>query len=162
MVSGVFYMYFAFTNPLYCKHMKAYIISALVLLGGFVHAEDISFEKEVLPLLEKRCMGCHREAYKDPKRGRTKKPKSGYRMDTAELIVGAGSENEVNIVPGDAEKSPVYKYTTLSEDDEWIMPPKEPHFTKEEQGILKDWINQGAKFGDWKVTKFTPEGEKAE
>ena len=40
------------------------------------------------------------------------------------------------------------------------MPPKGDPLTKDEIEALKSWIQQGAKFGDWKGTKFTPAGEK--
>ena len=140
---------------------KLILLPATVLFSiAFSASAEVNFEKDVLPLLEEKCMGCHREAYTDPKRGRLKKPKSGYRMDTADLIKGAGDENKANIVPGDAEKSPVYKYTTLTEDDDWVMPTKGDLLTKAQQETLKNWINEGATFGSWKVTKFTPEGDK--
>ena len=80
--------------------------------------------------------------------------------DLVEFIVGEGDENDANIVPGNAEKSPVYKYTTLTEDDDWIMPSKGDLLTKTQQETIKNWINEGAKFGNWKVTTFNPDGTK--
>lgn len=131
------------------------------LAPNLVQAE-VDYVKEILPIFEKHCMSCHREAYKDPKRGRTKKPKSGYRMDSAEFIKGEGYENDVNIVDGDPEKSPVYTYMLLPEDHDWAMPTKGDRVPKEDIDKVGAWIKAGAKFGDWKVTKFTPAGEKVE
>ena len=135
------------------------ILTVSLVVGS---AQAVDFVKEVLPILEESCMGCHREAYKDPKTGRNKKPKSGYRMDTAELIVGAGDENEKNIVPGEPDKSPVYTTTTLPEDDDYFMPPKGDPLTAAQKELLKQWIADGADFGEWTGTKFNPDGTKAE
>lgn len=125
-----------------------------------VSAQDVDFEKSILPILEEKCMSCHRAPYTDPRTERAKKPKSGYRMDTAELIGKGGDENEANIVAGKGGESPVYKYTTLTEDDDWVMPPKGDLLTKEQQDLIKKWIDEGAKMGEWKETKFKPDGTK--
>jgi len=140
------------------------LIASLSVIASIssVSAEDVDFQKEILPILEERCMGCHRATYTDPKTERTKKAKSGYRMDQASTIAGAGDENEANIVAGKADESPFYQYTTLGEDDDWIMPPKGDPLTKEQQELLKKWINEGANMGDWEETKFNPDGTKAE
>ena len=127
-----------------------------------VEAEDVNFEKELLPVLEKKCMGCHREAYKDPKRGRTKKPKGDLRMDTPEHMVKAGESEKVALTAGEVDKSEIYARVTLSEDSDDFMPPKGDPLTKDEVALLKKWIEGGAKFGAWKGTKFTPEGDKVE
>ncbi|MCB1096592.1 MAG: hypothetical protein KDN22_13530 [Verrucomicrobiae bacterium] len=125
-------------------------------------AEDVSFEKEVLPVLEKKCMECHREAYTDPKRGRLKKPKGDLRMDGPEHIVKAGESEKPAITAGKPDESEALARVLLPEDSDDFMPPKGDALTKEEVELLKKWIEQGAKFGEWKGTKFSPEGEKVE
>ena len=138
-------------------------IAAIAVAPLSLLAEDkVDFAKDVLPVLEEKCMGCHREAYTDAKTGRTKKPKSGYRMDTAELIVGEGDENDANITAKKPDDSPVYSYTQLDEEDDWFMPPKGDALTEEEAETLKKWIEEGAEFGDWTETKFNPDGTKAD
>ena len=107
-------------------------------------------------------MSCHRATYTDPKTGRTKKAKSGYRMDTAELLFGGGDENEANIVAGKPDESPVYTYTTLHEDDDWAMPTKGDRLTQEQQDAIRDWIAAGAELGDWTESKFDDAGNKVE
>ena len=118
---------------------------------------EVSFEKDILPVMIEKCIECHREAYKDA-RGRTRKPKSGYRMDTAEHFIAGGyiqeDEGRKAVVPGDAENSMVYHFTTLPLDDDLHMPTKGDDLTAEEQELLKKWINQGANFGDWKSYKY--------
>lgn len=144
--------------------MKAYaILTALVVSPLALSAEDkVDFAKEVLPVLEEKCMSCHRETYTDPRTSRPKKPKSGYRMDTAEFILGAGDENEENVVAGKPDDSPSYTYTQLPEDDDYHMPTKGDDLTEDEAKLLKKWIEEGADLGDWKETKFEADGTKIE
>jgi len=114
--------------------MKYFFIAAFSLAFVSLGQAEVDFKKDVLPVFEKHCMSCHRAAYKDPVRGRTKKPKSGYRMDSV----------------------------LLPEDDDWAMPTKGDRVPKEDIAKVEAWIKAGAKFGDWKETKFTPAGDKVE
>lgn len=113
----------------------------------------VDFEKEIWPIIETSCVKCHMAPYKDPKRGRTKNPKAGLRLDTAELIMKGAEEEEGEwekvIIPGDAAKSSFYTLTTLDEDHDDVMPPKGDLLTKEQQELVKKWIQDGAKFGSW-------------
>lgn len=125
-----------------------------------LYAEDIDFEKQVLPVLEKKCMSCHREAYTDPAKGRLRKPKGDLRMDMPEDIVKAGESEKPAIFAGEPDKSEALARVLLPEDSDDFMPSKGDPLTKDEIEALKSWIQQGAKFGKWKGSKFTPEGEK--
>lgn len=107
-------------------------------------------------------MSCHRATYTDPKTGRTKKAKSGYRMDTADLLLGGGDENDANVVAGKPDDSPLYTYTTLPEDDDWAMPTKGERLTPEQQNAIKMWIAAGAELGDWTQSTFDASGNKIE
>jgi hypothetical protein len=129
----------------------------LAMLTPLASFAEIDFAKQVWPILQESCYSCHREAYKDPKTGRLKKPKGGVRVDTAEWIM-KGYENddgewEKTVIPGKPGESSFYTLTTLDEDDDDIMPAKGDPLTKEQQGILSKWIEEGAKFGDWKEGK---------
>lgn len=107
-------------------------------------------------------MSCHRETYKDPERGRTRKPKGDLRMDTPEEILKAGESEKVAVTPGKPDESEALARVLLPEDSDDFMPPKGDPLTKEEVELLRKWIGEGAKFGAWKGTKFTPEGEKVQ
>lgn len=130
---------------------------AIALLTPLVSFAEINFAKQVWPILQESCFNCHREAYKDPKTGRLKKPKGGVRVDTAEWIM-KGYENddgewEKTVVPGKPDESSFHALTTLDEDDDDIMPAKGDPLTKEQQALIHKWIAEGAKFGDWKKGK---------
>ena len=77
----------------------------------------IDFAKEVLPLLEKHCLKCHRDGYK----------KSDYKIDSR-----AAALADEMIVPGKADESLFVELIELDDDDPDVMPPsKEVRLTKE-------------------------------
>ena len=100
---------------------------------------DLTYDKDIKPLLEKACIKCHG----------AEKPKSKYRVDSRESMIKGGESEEAAIIPGKSEKSPLIHYVSdLVEDME--MPPTEkrdkyPKLTAEQIGILRAWIDQGAK-----------------
>jgi hypothetical protein len=101
--------------------------------------KDLTYDKDIKPILEKSCIKCHSG----------EKPKGKFRLDTRESMLKGGESDEKPIVVGDSAKSPVIHYTTdLVEDME--MPPtdkrdKYPKLTPEQVGLLRAWIDQGAK-----------------
>jgi hypothetical protein len=101
--------------------------------------KDLTYDKDIKPLLENSCLKCHGP----------EKPKSKYRVDSREALIKGGESEEAAVVPGKSDQSPIVHYVSdLVEDME--MPPTEkrdkyPPMTKEQIGILRAWIDQGAK-----------------
>jgi len=99
----------------------------------------LTFEKDIKPILEKSCVKCHSGD----------KPKSKYRMDTLANVIKGGESGDAAIIAGNSAKSPMAAYVSdLVEDME--MPPTEkrdkyPQLTKEQIGLIRAWIDQGAK-----------------
>ena len=64
----------------------------LVALFACVQSMDgvVDFEKEVWPILEERCVECHKAPYE--LNGLLKKPKAGLRLDGAAYIMHGGDE----------------------------------------------------------------------
>ena len=99
----------------------------------------LTFEKDIKPILEKSCVKCHSG----------EKPKSKYRMDSRASVIKGGESGDAAILPGNSAKSPLVAYVSeLVEDME--MPPtdkrdKYPALTKEQIGLIRAWIDQGAK-----------------
>ena len=102
-----------------------------------VGAAEIDFVKQVKPILESTCIGCHNP----------EKTKGKLQIHTREAAM-KGGENGAVIVPGNPAKSSLYTSTTLKPDDDAVMPPKAEFLTKEQSDVLKDWIAQGAKWPD--------------
>lgn len=97
--------------------------------------KDLTFAKDIKPLFEKSCFKCHGE----------EKQKAKLRLDSLEAVK-KGSENGDVIVVGKSEKSSlVHSVSGLVED--MMMPPegKADPLTKEQIGLLRAWIDQGAK-----------------
>jgi uncharacterized membrane protein len=97
--------------------------------------KDVTFEKDIKPVFEKSCFKCHG----------AEKQKAKLRVDTREATL-KGSENGEVVVVGKSEKSSlVHSVAGLIEDG--LMPPEDKGdpLTKEQIGILRAWIDQGAK-----------------
>ncbi len=101
--------------------------------------KGIAYEKDIKPIFEKSCVKCHSGD----------KPKSKYKIDSLESAIKGGESGDPAIIPGDSAKSPMVAYISeLVEDME--MPPTEkrdkyPALTKEQIGLVRAWIDQGAK-----------------
>lgn len=133
--------------------LRHLLVTASLFTAAVVSAQDggVSFEKQILPILKAKCVKCHeKEKMVD---GKLKKPKHGLRLDSAAGILQGGKEypNE-NVVAGKPEASWLLKTLSLPESDDLAMPPKgkaDP-VTDAEKALIRTWIAEGAKFGDWK------------
>lgn len=135
------------------------ILAPLLTLPAFAlsaTAEDpVNFEKAILPILEAKCIKCHATEHKD-EAGKVKKPKGGLVMDTAEGLTKGGKNTKGKvIVAGKPDESDIYRVVNLPASDDEAMPPegKADPLTDEEKDLLKRWLTEGAKFGDWKGKK---------
>ncbi|MBL9142338.1 MAG: SUMF1/EgtB/PvdO family nonheme iron enzyme [Verrucomicrobiaceae bacterium] len=119
---------------------------ALALTTSAAIAADAGkadFATQVKPILEAACIHCHSE----------KSSKGDLNMETKEAMI-KGGEDGTALVPGDPEKSPIYKLCTLAEDDDDVMPPKkEGVLDKSQIAIIGDWIKQGAPWPEGVVLK---------
>jgi hypothetical protein len=82
-----------------------------------------------------------------------KKPKGGLVMDSAAgLTKGGKNAKDKTLVAGKPDESELYRVTTLPSSDDDAMPPegKADPLTDAEKELLKKWITEGAKFGEWK------------
>jgi len=124
------------------------LLITTIFLPLILSAQSIHFEKQIWPILEAKCVECHRAPYEE--NGRTKKPKGELRLDAAWAIELGGGGGAV-VIKGDPENSELLYRTNLPEDDDDFMPPvgKADPLTKEEKKLLTKWIKKGAQFGDW-------------
>ncbi len=124
-------------------------------------ADKVSFEKDIYPIMEAKCIDCHKADYVD-ERGRTKKAKSGLRMDGAWGYAKGGDleadEGKKFLTPGKPDESTLYTFTMLPEEDDYHMPSKGDDLTADEQALLKKWIEEGADFGGWVGNEEGKEG----
>src|SRR4030095_918201 len=75
--------------------------------------QRVDFVKDVQPILELNCVACHRDGH----------DKGKLRLDERDLAFNGG-ENGAGIVAFRPKDSRVYTSTTVSSDDDALMPPK--------------------------------------
>jgi len=120
------------------------------LVGGFILCspfganakKEVSFGRDVFPILSDRCFACHGPDAHDRK--------AKLRLDFADGPDGAYRTHDdvTAIKPGSLEDSELwYRITTDDPDD--LMPPENAHkkpLNKEELAIIKQWIEEGAPY----------------
>ena len=128
--------------------MRGLSLSALplFLLLGMAHtatAEDqlpppakktVDFNKDIKPILAKHCVGCHG----------AKKQESGFRLDTRDRTL-AGGDHGVAFSVGASGKSLLIRYVG-GLDPDITMPPEGDLLSRTQVGLLRAWIDQGAKW----------------
>ena len=125
-------------EPVEIDDLKAQMASLATKLPSAAK-KTVSYKKDIKPLFEKSCVNCH---------GPKKRPKGKFRIDTSELALKGGSEG-VAIIPGKSDKSPLTYYISYQVVD-YEMPPEGkkdyPKLNKEQIGLVRAWIDQGAKY----------------
>lgn len=98
--------------------------------------KKVDFIKDIKPIFDKSCLDCH------DKSG----PMGKFRIDKREEVM-KGGESGPAIIPGKSDKSPIVYYAAHAIKD-LEMPPKDQGdpLTKEQVGLLRAWIDQGAKW----------------
>ena len=129
------------------------VFSLLVCSAGYAAAADakvipvaeikrdtpVDFEKEVLPILRKNCVACHNASQAESK----------LVLESPQAILKGGDSGPSAVV-GKGLESLLLQRATGAVDD--IMPPKDNKvaarpLTPQELGLIKLWIDQGAKGG---------------
>lgn len=104
--------------------------------------QQVELNVQVRAIFAHNCIKCHGE----------EKVKGELRLDSKAMIL-KGGENGPVIVPGNPEKSELFKRINLSANHEDVMPQKGKKLSADDIEIIKFWIEQGAKWPDDKDTK---------
>jgi mono/diheme cytochrome c family protein len=123
----------------------AFIIAAGMTFGAFAAdlgkippastKTGLTYAKDIKPIFDKSCIKCHGE----------EKQKGKLRLDSLEAAI-KGGKNGPNIIPNDGAKSGLVQAIARLDPDE-AMPPDEKGepLTAEQVGLVRAWIDQGAK-----------------
>src|ERR1700761_3560036 len=127
--------------------MRRTLLFAAMLVvadGMFFPAEGatVDFVKDIQPIVQDACVKCHGP----------EKQKGDLRLDSKAAAFKGGKDGQI-IIPGQADKSDLYRRITLPDGSDDIMPPKGNPLAKEQTDLIKDWINQGAVWPDGAVAK---------
>ncbi|XZE34278.1 DUF1553 domain-containing protein [Pirellulaceae bacterium SH501] len=96
----------------------------------------IDFFRDVKPLIESRCVGCHGGI----------NPKGGLRLDGAEHAM-KGGDSGPSFMVGNPSASELVRRVQSHDVDE-VMPPTGNRLTSAEVELLKRWIEEGAVWPD--------------
>ncbi len=97
----------------------------------------VDFSTEIKPILNKKCISCHGGV----------KAQGGFSVLFREEALAVTESGKPAIIPGDPENSEMIK-RILSDDPEERMPYRHEPLSKDEVGLIKRWIRQGAEWGD--------------
>jgi hypothetical protein len=114
-------------------------LACTALAGGCAQEQrEVSFSKSIQPLLDTRCVSCHKapdgEGY----------TKSGLLLDSYQGLM-KGTRFGPVVVPGDSLNSTLMTLVEGRADPSINMPHSREPLSEEEVDMLRDWINQGAK-----------------
>lgn len=112
-------------------------VAAIGITYLLMPSDKVDFNTQVKPILNKKCITCH---------GGVKREADFSLLFRQEAMAKAES-GKFAIIPGDASGSELIRRIT-SHDPEVRMPYKKDPLTKNEIETLKQWINQGAEWGD--------------
>jgi hypothetical protein len=96
-------------------------------------ADEVDFVRDIAPILEERCWGCHGEDEQE----------SGLRLDRRAKMLRGGDSGLSAVVPGKPESS--YLIEVINHlDPDVKMPPDEEKIPTKEISLLTSWVKQGA------------------
>lgn len=111
------------------------------MAGVSIASAKVDFAKDIQPILTKSCVECHN----------ANKTKGDLRLDNKE-----GAMHDIKA--GKSGDSEVFKRISLPKDHDDIMPPKGDPLTKDQQNLIKSWIDEGAVWPDGLVLKVESAG----
>jgi len=130
------------TDFLFLMIKRFALFSSLSLL---LSAEEIDFSRDIRPILNSNCTGCH---------GGVKK-QGGVSFLYREQVIAKGESGKPTVVPGDPEASEMmYRITTDVEEDIMPQPDHGPRLKDDEIALIRQWIKEGAKWNNhWSFEK---------
>ncbi len=111
----------------------------LIIALSLPLAAEVDFSRDIRPLLNKHCTACHGGV----------KEAGEVSFIYRELALGKGESGKPVIVPGNPDASEMI-VRILSKDPDDVMPKPEhgPPLQKHEVDLLRQWIKEGAKWGE--------------
>ncbi len=105
--------------------------------GAQRRVEPLDFVRDIKPLLERSCAGCHSG----------EEPEGGFRVTERDAIIRGGESGEAAITPGRSGQSPLFSRASGYDPDLAMPPPdkrdKFPALSKDELEALRAWIDEG-------------------
>ncbi|MBN9117851.1 MAG: DUF1553 domain-containing protein [Planctomycetes bacterium] len=114
--------------------------------GQAAPAGAVDFYKQVQPILEAKCAGCHTGD----------RSKGGLRLDDRAAALAGGKNDGPAVTPGKPAESSLLARVKAADDA--VMPPRGDRLTAEEIRVIETWVKEGARWPDLNAdhTTFTP------
>jgi Protein of unknown function (DUF1549)/Protein of unknown function (DUF1553)/Planctomycete cytochrome C len=126
----------------YFNNLRTWLVLVLLVAGVGVfiwltREKPVDYSADIKPILNKKCITCHGGV----------KAKAGFSVLFREEAMAATESGKPAIIPGDPDGSELMRRITLNDPEE-RMPYKHEPLTKAEINLFRNWIKQGAKWGD--------------
>ena len=122
------------------------LVAALVVTTSLIGHKRVDYNSEVKPLFNKKCITCH---------GGVKK-ESGFSVLFRSEALAKAESGKLAIVPGDPDNSELIRRIT-NKDPEERMPYEHAPLSSKEIDMLRQWIKEGAHWGDhWAYVAVKP------
>ncbi|HLX72945.1 MAG TPA: c-type cytochrome domain-containing protein [Verrucomicrobiae bacterium] len=133
------------------KTASAILVVAALSIAAFADDADtsklppastktgVTYENDIKPILDASCIKCHGET----------KPKGKLRLDSLQGVLNGGHDGKVIEVGNSAKSVLVQNVAHVGDEDDFMPPPKNKlglkQLTPEQVGLIRAWIDQGAK-----------------
>jgi mono/diheme cytochrome c family protein len=101
--------------------------------------KGVTYATDIKPLFDKSCVNCHG----------AERPKARLRLDSLEGALKGGEDGKVVLSGNSAGSILVHNIAHAGNPDSYMPPPRNrgniPPLTKEQIGLIRAWIDQGAK-----------------
>jgi WD40 repeat protein len=94
----------------------------------------VSYYREVRPILQENCQGCHQPARRE----------GGFALTTVEAMRKAGNSEEPGVVPGNPDASVLVSEISGTPGQRAAMPVGRPPLKPEQVSLIARWIREGA------------------
>jgi len=111
------------------------LASGLGVGGSTAAPTDVSFTRDIAPILTKKCVTCHRP----------EKAKGNYQLHNFESLMKPGASQQAPVKPGQPAMSELFRLLVAADADD-RMPQKDDPLPKGQIALIESWIQQGAKF----------------
>jgi Tol biopolymer transport system component/mono/diheme cytochrome c family protein len=117
--------------------IRVLFVSLLACAPQLAAAEEpakVSYYKDVRPIFQQHCNGCHQPA----------KPMGGFVMTGHADLFKAGEREKVGVVPGKPAESYLVQQVTVQKNGKAEMPRGQPPLKPAQIKTITDWVAQGA------------------
>jgi hypothetical protein len=117
---------------------RAGLLALSAVLGGTAHAARVEFNRDVRPIFSDRCFSCHGPD--------SVNRQAGLRLDQEAAAKAKLADGKTPIVPGDAERSEVYRRISSNSKALRMPPAYAGHdpLTPKEVETIRRWLDEGA------------------